>query len=87
MGSTDLAHTVVSPTKVLLVRVLRHLACLRLLLALSVLALALEVRAAQTPLLLLEVLALNGPLEMLLATIQTTGVVRICFLVRQWSLT
>jgi len=69
MVSMDLAHTV---------RLQGRLACLRLLLVPLVLALALEDRVLQTPLLLvlppLEVLAVNGPLEMLLTTMQTTGV-------------
>jgi hypothetical protein len=70
-ASTDLAHTV---------RLQGRPACLRLLLVPSVLALELEEGLAQTPLLpvllLLEVLVVNGPLEMLLATTQITGVVR-----------
>jgi hypothetical protein len=77
MGLVD---TVVSLTKVLLVG-RRRLACLRLLLAPLVLALAGQVREVRTPLLLvvvLEVLVLNGPLEMLLlATMLITGVVSI----------
>jgi len=70
-ASTGLVH---------MVRRLGHLACPRLLLALSVLALAVQERVAQTRLVLLvEVLVLRGPLEMLLTTMQTTGVVRIFF--------
>lgn len=73
MVSMDLAHTV---------RLQGRLACLRLLLAPLVLALALGERVLQTHLPVLpplEVLAVNGPLEMLLTTMQTTGAVRIIF--------
>lgn len=82
MASMGLADTVVSLTKVVLVG-RRRLACLSLLLVPSVLALAVQERVVRTPLLLVLVvlvLALNGPLEMLLlATMLITGVVSVFF--------